>query len=117
VESITCPLGQLITAVTQEGEQSKVAEDLELLANFGADVGIVGVESREVIFEGVDVSKIERRFVEGADRVEEIEGPATLFGFERGERLEFAEDAGCFRGSDWPIVLYEEDPGIGRNSA
>jgi hypothetical protein len=68
VESITCPLGQLIRAVTQEGEQAEVAEDLELLANFGADVGIVGVQSREGIFEGVDVSKIESRFRGGSYR-------------------------------------------------
>lgn len=87
-----------------------------MLANFGADVGIVGMESREGIVESIDISEVEGRFVEGADCVEYIKGPSASFGSERGERLEFVEGAARFDGGDWSIVFDEKDSGIGRNS-
>jgi hypothetical protein len=38
------PLDEAVGAGAEEGEEAKVAEDLELLADFVADVGVVGVE-------------------------------------------------------------------------
>lgn len=85
------------------------------MANLGANVGIVRVKSREAVFEGVDVGKVESGFVEGADGIQYVEGPAALLGFERGKGLEFAEGAARFGGGDWPIVCHKKDPGIRRN--
>jgi hypothetical protein len=45
-------------------EEVEVAEELELLADFVADVGIVGVEFGEFVFAGVDVGEDELFFVE-----------------------------------------------------
>jgi hypothetical protein len=38
----------MIGAVGEESEQTKITENLELLADFGTDVGIVRVKSRRV---------------------------------------------------------------------
>ncbi|HEY2546118.1 MAG TPA: hypothetical protein VGI46_08645 [Candidatus Acidoferrum sp.] len=42
-------------------------EELELLADFVADVGIVGMELGEFVFVGVDAGEDELFFVEGCD--------------------------------------------------
>ncbi|HEV2224219.1 MAG TPA: hypothetical protein VGR84_14580 [Candidatus Acidoferrales bacterium] len=44
-------------------EEAEVAEDLELLADFGADVAIGGMERGEMGFEGVGVGEGESLFV------------------------------------------------------
>jgi hypothetical protein len=46
---------QLVGTAAEELEQTEVAEDLELLADFVADVGVVRMRFREFIFMGVDV--------------------------------------------------------------
>jgi hypothetical protein len=38
-------LREAVLAGAEEGEEAEVAEDLELLADFVGDVGVVGVES------------------------------------------------------------------------
>jgi len=45
-------------------------------------VGVVGVESGEVGRVGINVGEGEFWFVEGADDVEDVEGPAAFFDFE-----------------------------------
>jgi hypothetical protein len=47
-------LFEAVRAVAEELEEAEVAEDLELLADFGLDVVVVGVEFLESVFEGVD---------------------------------------------------------------
>jgi hypothetical protein len=53
-------------------EEVEVAEELELLADFVADVGVVGVEGGEFVFVGVDVGEDELFFVEGCDDLEDV---------------------------------------------
>ena len=43
--------------MAEEGEEAEVAEDLELLADFGADVAIGWMEGGEVGFEGIGVGE------------------------------------------------------------
>jgi hypothetical protein len=76
------PLSKGIGAAAEEFEEAEVAEDLELLADFVGDVRIVGMESGEFGSVGVDVGEREFWFVEGADDVEDVEGPAAFFDFE-----------------------------------
>ena len=45
-------------------EEAKVAEDLELLADFVADVAIIGMKGMELVFEGIDIGEIEFLFAE-----------------------------------------------------
>jgi hypothetical protein len=47
---------EAILAVSKEFEKAEVAEDLELLADFVANMGIVGVKLRECVFLLVDFS-------------------------------------------------------------
>ncbi|MGB8476764.1 MAG: hypothetical protein WCE61_22000 [Candidatus Acidiferrum sp.] len=74
-------LRKTILAGGEEGEEAEVAEDLELLADFVADVGVVGMELGKLGGVGVDVGWGEFGFVQGADDVEDVEGPAAGFGF------------------------------------
>jgi hypothetical protein len=46
----------------KEGEEAEVAEDLELLADFVADVGVVGMEFGQSAGVGVDVGESEFGF-------------------------------------------------------
>ena len=79
---------QRVTAVAEEGEEAEVAEDLELLADLGADVAVGGMEGGEVGFEGIGVGERESLFVERAEEVQDVEGPAAHFGAEFLERAD-----------------------------
>ena len=72
-------LAQAVAAGAEEIEEAEVAEDLELLADFFADVGVFGVEAGESVGVGIEVGEGEVGFVEGADGVEDVEGPAAFF--------------------------------------
>ncbi len=48
-------LRKTILAGAEEGEEVEVAENLELLADFVADVGVVGMKFGEFVGAGVDV--------------------------------------------------------------
>ena len=67
-----------------------------MLADFVADVGVVGMEFGEFVGTGVDVGEKEFGFVDGADDVEDFEGPAAGFGFEFFEWAETAVGAANF---------------------
>jgi hypothetical protein len=69
---------EAIGAVAEEGEEAEVAEDLELLTDFGTDMGIVGVESGEGVFENVDFQEREFGFIQRAYGVQYVEGPASF---------------------------------------
>jgi hypothetical protein len=55
-------LNEAIGGGAEEGEEAEVAEDLELLADFGADVGVVGMEFGQSRGVGVDVGEGEFEF-------------------------------------------------------
>ena len=57
-------LFESIGTAAEEFEESKVAEDLELLADFVADVGVVGMEFGQSVGVGVDVGESEFHFVQ-----------------------------------------------------
>ena len=75
-------LRKAVLAGAEEGEEAEVAEDLELLADFVADVTVGGMEFGEFGGAGVDVGEKEFGFVQGANNVEDVEGPAAGFDFE-----------------------------------
>ena len=81
-------LAQAVIAGAEEIEKAQIPENLKLLADFFADVGVVGVQAGELAGVGVDVGEGEVGFVEGADGVEDVEGPAAFFD---GELFEGAE--------------------------
>jgi len=56
------PLGEAIGGGAEEGEEAEVAEDLELLADFVADVGVVGMEFGQGAGVGVDAGESEFEF-------------------------------------------------------
>ncbi len=64
----------------------EVAEELELLADFGADVAIAGMKKLEARFEGIGFGEGEIGFVEIAECGEEVEKPAAAGDGERFER-------------------------------
>ncbi len=100
-----------------EIEEVGVAEDLELLADFVADVAIVGMERAEAIFEGIDIGESEIRAAQGADNSEDVEGPATFLDrefFERAKCCEFFADG---FGRDRLSVADVAYSCIGRDSA
>ena len=51
-----------VEASAEEGEEAEVAKDLELLADFVADVGVVGMKLRKLVGVGVDVGEGEFEF-------------------------------------------------------
>jgi hypothetical protein len=65
-------LTQAVEAGAKKLQEAHIAQYLELLADFGLDVVIVGVEFLEGVFESVDFGELEFGFTEGADGVEDI---------------------------------------------
>ena len=55
-------LGELVGSATKEFEEAKVAKDLELLADFVADVGVVGMEFGQSAGVSVNIGKSEFQF-------------------------------------------------------
>lgn len=55
-------LFETVGATAEEIEEAEVAEDLELLADLGADVGVVGMEFGQSAGVGVDVGESEFEF-------------------------------------------------------
>lgn len=53
IDTLTYVSVQAVVAAAKEAEEADVAEDLELLADFGADVEVLGVELRELVLIGV----------------------------------------------------------------
>ena len=49
---------EAVRAVTEEREQAEVAEDLELLADLVADVGIFRVELQKALLESINFSQM-----------------------------------------------------------
>ncbi|MFZ0924197.1 MAG: hypothetical protein WA020_14115, partial [Candidatus Acidiferrales bacterium] len=66
--------------LAQECNETQISQYLELLADFVADVAIGGMERGEVGFEGIGVGEREILFMEGANEIENIEGPTAHFG-------------------------------------
>lgn len=60
-------------------KESGVGEALKLLADFFADVTVVGMELLQLTFVKVDVLVGEFRFAQTADDVQDIQGPAAFF--------------------------------------
>ena len=52
---------------------------MELLADFVADVGVVGMELGQCAVMRVDVGESEFEFAKGLDDLKHVEGPAALF--------------------------------------
>ena len=53
-----------VVAGAEEFEEAEVAEDLKLLADFVADVAIIGMKGFEFVFERIDIGEIEFLFAE-----------------------------------------------------
>jgi len=71
--------GQAVGTGAEEGEEAEVAEDLELLADFVADVGVVGMESGQSAGVSVNIGESEFEFAQRLNYLEHVEGPAALF--------------------------------------
>lgn len=118
-EAQLIPLSDLIEAVraaAKEFEEAEIAENLELLADFVADVGILGVKLEKVLFERVDFGQIEFRFVQGADNVQHIQRPAASFEFQGSEWFQAAIRAPNFRRGDRTIFLHDGNSSVKGNT-
>src|SRR5208282_3740679 len=71
-QSIIAVLRQAVAAAAKEFQASKVAEDLELLADFVVDVGVVRMELGEGGGVGVDIGKLEFRFVQRLNHLQRV---------------------------------------------
>jgi len=79
-------------------QQPCVAENLELLADFGPDISIIWMKPLQFAGEGVGVGGRERRFAEAADGVEHVQRPAALGDgnfIQRFDATELRADFGC----------------------
>ena len=82
---------QVVVAGGEEMEEAEVAQNLELLADFVADVAVGGMKRGEVGFESVGVGESESLFVKRAEEVEDVERPAAHFGAQVRERANLGE--------------------------
>jgi hypothetical protein len=55
-------LSKTVGTITEEGEKAEVAEDLELLADFVADVGVVGMKFGQSVGVSVNFRESEVEF-------------------------------------------------------
>ena len=62
-------------------KQTGVAEDLELLPNFIPDMAVVGMKLFQLMGECIGVGGRELRFAETPDGIENVQSPASFFGF------------------------------------
>ena len=65
-------------ATAEEFESALVAKDLELLADFVADVIVVGMQLREFLLVVVDVGQPKLGLVKRPDDVKDVAGPTAL---------------------------------------
>lgn len=79
-------LQQSVAPAAEEVEEAEVPQDLELLADFRADVSIGRMESGKAGFERVGVGKREFAFSEGEKGSKDVEGPAPEFWRDFGKR-------------------------------
>ena len=77
--ALQLPLAQSVGAGAKELEEAEVAEDLELLAYFVADVGVFGVKLGEFVGVSVNIGKSEIHFRQCLHYLKHVEGPATFF--------------------------------------
>ena len=70
---------QTVGAAAEEGQETEVAEDLELLADFVADVRVFWMKTREGIGMGIHIGKSEFHFAEGLHYLKHVQGPASPF--------------------------------------
>lgn len=79
------PLRETVVTVAEKIEEAEVAEDLELLADFVADVGVFRMEPGEIVRVNINVGQREFGFIERAHDTQDIESPAAFFNFQRFE--------------------------------
>ena len=63
-------------------QQTGIAEHLKLLADFVADVAVVGMQLFQLAVKGVNVFVLELRLAEATNDVQHVQRPATLRGFD-----------------------------------
>jgi len=68
-----------VAAAGEEFQAAEVPEDLKLLADFVVDVGVVRMELGEDPGVGVDIRKLEFRFVQRLNHLQDVQGPAAFF--------------------------------------
>jgi len=76
--SFAC-LSEAIGTIAKEFEESEIAEDLELLADFVADVGVVGMKFGQRVGVSIDIGEIEFEFAQGLHYLKHVESPASFF--------------------------------------
>jgi hypothetical protein len=128
---MTLPYGLPAVAGEME-EETAVAEDLELLADFVAYVTVAGMQGFQLAFKGVDVfvRKLQSSWFflasgarpEGPSRpeppyhVEHVQGPAAFGDGEFGEGFDFAEAVADFADGGNDLVTDDADAGVNGNS-
>ena len=108
-------LNEAVGAGTEEFEKAEVAEDLELLADFVADVGVVGMEFCQSGGVSVNVGKSEFEFAQRLDYLEHVESPAAFFYLQFFQRPEPIVRDSHFLRSLWRSFVHYRDAGVHGN--
>jgi len=72
-------LSEAIGAFAEEFEEAEVAEDLELLADFVADVGVIGMKFGQSVGVSVNIGESEVDFDQGLHYLKHVKSPASFF--------------------------------------
>ena len=72
-------MGEFVASARGEGEIARITQELELLANFRADVVVIGMKLGEVAFEGVHLLQREFGLPQTLHAGHDIDEPAALF--------------------------------------
>ncbi len=101
-------LGQAIGAGGEEFEEVQVTQDLELLADFVADVAVTGMETKELTLKSINLVKCKFVFPQRTDYIQHIKSPATFFDTDVSKGSEptktfadFRRGASCTIDHDW----------------
>jgi hypothetical protein len=105
----------VIRAVAEEFEKAEVAEDLELLANFVADVGVAGMKFGQSIGVSVDISESEFEFAQGLHYLKYVECPASLFYPQFFQRSQSVVGTAYLVRSVGTPLAYDRDTSVDRN--
>lgn len=97
-------------------QEAEIAEDLELLADFGSDVPVIGMELFQFTGEGINVFVFEFRFAEAVDDVQDVQRPTAFGDGQVFERLYSFKAGADFGGSQSDFVGDDGNTGVLRNT-
>ena len=97
-------------------QQPSVAQDLELLADFGSDISIIWMKLLQFSVVSINVVVGEFGFAKPSNDVQHIQRPATLRGFDFADGFEPGVTGANLGGVGWRTGGNDGDVGFGRDA-